>query len=360
MMTGLLSERLIQGIRPMPITNRKTFALILVISSFFVSGLFSQTKLAQTGFQFLSVGADARAAAMANAMTTQEWGSAALFANPAGMATMSTLLDVAASRNYWIAGIDHNQISVALSPFNGQYGVLGITLHSVNYGAVEGTMQWDNYQGYIDTEVFYPSSVAVGVGYARALSDRFQVGAHVRRVGQYLGESVVELDTTLGHYKNIAFATAVDFGTIFKTDFKGLVFGMSVRNFSEEIVYEREPFQLPLVFRLGISMNLFDLMAQAPDGKELMIRVDALHPRAYREQVNIGLEYSLVDRLFLRGGYTFDIVERGQDSGSKESLKEYGLTFGFGLEFFGLAVDYAYTPFGVFDNVQRFTVRFAM
>ena len=41
-------------------------------------------KLAQTGFQFLSVVSDARASAMAEAMTSLETGSSALFFNPDG------------------------------------------------------------------------------------------------------------------------------------------------------------------------------------------------------------------------------------------------------------------------------------
>jgi hypothetical protein len=48
-------------------------------------------KLAQSGFQFLSVVSDARAAAMAEAMTSLEIGSSALFFNPAGMADMTSV-----------------------------------------------------------------------------------------------------------------------------------------------------------------------------------------------------------------------------------------------------------------------------
>jgi len=45
-------------------------------------------KLAQAGFEFLSVVSDARAAAMADAMTSLQIGSSALFFNPAGMANI--------------------------------------------------------------------------------------------------------------------------------------------------------------------------------------------------------------------------------------------------------------------------------
>ena len=44
-------------------------------------------KLAQTGFQFLSVSSDARLAA--DAMTTLKNGSASLFFNPAGLSKLT-------------------------------------------------------------------------------------------------------------------------------------------------------------------------------------------------------------------------------------------------------------------------------
>src|SRR3972149_1001293 len=88
-------------------------------------------KLAQTGFQFLSVVSDARAAAMAEAMTSLQTGSSALFFNPAGMADLPTYFDLTASNNQWIADITHYAFSAAISPAKGRYGVLGFSVQSV-------------------------------------------------------------------------------------------------------------------------------------------------------------------------------------------------------------------------------------
>ena len=89
-------------------------------------------KLAQTGFKFLSVVSDARAAAMGEAMTSLQLGSSALFFNPAGMSRLSGLLDITVSNNRWIADIMHNTFSLAISPLNGNYGVLGFSIQSVD------------------------------------------------------------------------------------------------------------------------------------------------------------------------------------------------------------------------------------
>ena len=47
---------------------------------------------------------------------------------------------------------------------------------------------------------------------------------------------------------------------IYKTGFKSLNLGMSIRNFSEEIKYIEEGFQLPLTFRIGASIDALDFM----------------------------------------------------------------------------------------------------
>ena len=295
---------------------------------------------------------DARSAGLAGAMTTIPYGSASLFFNPAGMAEMKATVDVTASKNTWIAGINHTTMSLAFNPSNNKYGVFGITAQSVNYGEIQGTMVWGNDLGWTETNVFTPSAVSVGAGYAIQLSDRFSVGAQMKYAAQQLGNGVVEIHPTtendpdsLTVHKFTTSALAFDFGTLFKTGFKGIAFGMNVRNFSNEISYLKENFQLPLTFTMGLSMDLFNLVPKFADAHSLMLSVDAVHPRSYPEYVNVGLEYKLLDMLYLRYGYLANRDEQNS-------------TFGFGVSRYGLGVDYAYIPFGILDQVQMITVRF--
>ena len=325
----------------------RSFILIIFILCFTFSSGYAQKKLAQTGFQFLSVATDAQGGALANAMTTLEVGSSSLFFNPAGIARMDGYVDISITRNDWIADIVHNSFSFAISPAGGRYGVFGVSLISVDYGDIEGTMVWGNEKGYIDTEIMKPTAFAAGFGYAKALTDKFSVGGQLKYTGQQLGRSIVPVGKdSLTLKKNLAFATAFDFGTIYHTGFKSLAFGMSVRNFSNEIKFEKEGFQLPLTFWIGISMDVFDLVS-GMESHGLIVSVDASHPRSYPEQLMLGMEYNWYKLLYLRLGYVGNSDERD-------------VTFGFGLRKFGAAIDYAYTPFGIFDNVQRFTIRFSI
>ena len=307
-------------------------------------------KLAQTGFQFLSVGSDARGCALANAMTTREFGSGALQYNPAGMARMKQMLDLTISQNNWIDNIKYNGFSLAVSPSGGRYGVVGLSFMTVDYGEVQGTMVWGNDQGFIDTEMLHPGAFSGGLGYAKTLTDKFAVGGHVKVASQQLGNNLIltgEGGDSLKVKENVLVTTAYDFGTIYRTGFKSLAFGMSVNNFSREIKYEQENFELPLTFKIGLCFDLMDLMPGQGGSQDLLLSVDVLHPRDYPEQMNIGLEYRLKELLTVRCGYM--VVS-----------DEQNVSFGFGLQKYGLGIDYAYAPFGVFDNVQMFTLRFGL
>ena len=308
-----------------------------------------QEKIAQTGFQFLSVGSLARSTAMGEAYNTMEGSSDALYYNPAGLARTQKRFDMSASWNTWLAGIQHNALSLSIAPMEGKYGVVGISAMWVDYGEFQGTMVWNNDRGFVDTEKFSPQALAIGIGYGKALTDRFAVGGQIKQVAQSLGKSVVPdlgSETGLGVHKNTLSALAFDFGTIYQTGFRSLAMGMSVRNFSEEIKFEQEGFQLPLTFRIGLSMNVVDLFPQIHKSHALLLAVDAVHPRSKGEYVAIGSEYTFMKLLSIRGGYV-----SGQD--------EYGFSYGFGIQYFGLALDFAYTPFGAFDNCKQITLRFS-
>lgn len=308
-------------------------------------------KLAQSGFQFLSVVSDARGAAMAEAMTSLNTGSSSLFFNPAGMAKMENMIDISLSTNRWIADINHYTVGMAYNPVKGRFGVFGVSIQSVDYGDFIGTrIDQSSPKGYYDTNIFSLSAMAIGFGYARQLTDRFAIGGQIKLVHQDLGESVIpaviEENDSSKVVSNKLSPLVVDFGTQFGTGFKSLVFGMSIRNFSQEVKYAEEGFQAPLIFTLGISMNIFDFMPTYSIDQSMFISMDASHHRDHPEQIKIGMDYQFMEILSLRGGYI---------SGNDES----GFSFGLGISHSGLSIDYAYTPYGIWDKVQRLTGRFA-
>jgi len=314
----------------------------------------AQQKLAQTGMKFLSVGTDARAVGMAEANTALETNASALFYNPASMARLSGFTSLMLGQTQWIADIKHFYGSVAFSPSGGEFGVLGVFVQSVDYGVFEGTVRANNEQGYLDENDipglnFEPNAFLIGVGYARALSEKFFIGGNIKYVRQSLGEALVQVGAE--KVGNTTSVWAFDFGIIYRTGFKSLNFGMTVHNFSREVRYVNEGFQLPLTFKIGVAINALDFTELDQDMHAFLVTVDAAHHRDYPEQVMVGGEYLFMKTLALRIGYV-------------GPADEHNISYGVGLQTelaklsFGL--DYAYLPFGVFGDVHRFAFKFSL
>lgn len=336
-------------------------AAVVVVSGLFASAAFGQAKLAQTGFNFLTVGTDARATAMGEAFTTIEGSSTSLFYNPAGLAGVNSFVDVSMSLMKWIADIKYFSGTAAFAPSEGRYGVFGVSFMSIGYGEFHFTQVAANEQGYQDMEGWAtPNAYVIGVGYGKALSNQFSVGGQVKYAHQSLGQSVVPVyktvvdtsgrtrqDTTYDMRDYAVGTLAFDFGTLYKTGLKSLAFGVAINNFAQEIRYERENFQLPLSFKIGISMNLMDFVPGISEDHSFYASIDAVHPRSYDEFLNFGAEYVFSKTIALRVGY----ITKHPD---------YSLTAGVGLRKAGIAVDYSFMPHKIFNDIHRFSVRFAL
>ncbi len=312
-------------------------------------------KLAQTGFQFLTVGTNARTAALGEAFTTYDGTATAMFHNPAGLSRMTGASDVSLSQMSWIADINYYSGAVSLNLDS--YGVIGFSFNYVDYGEFLWTVVDGSDKGYADIDDWrMPTAYMAGISYGKELSDKFAVGGTIKYANQNLGFSYIPVEyieledgtdsTVVGTEEYIKGVIAFDFGTIYKTGFKSLAFGMSIRNFASEQKYENESFQLPLMFRIGVSMNVMDFFNSVSDANKFQLSIDAVHPRSFPEYLAFGGEYVFQDMLYLRLGYI-------------TSQSDYSYSLGAGVDYYGVSVNYSYTPFDTFNDVSRFTVGFA-
>ena len=331
-----------------------TIIILILLSQIFSNYIFAQErqKLAQTGLKFLSVSLDPRASGMGDAVTSVYTNSTSMLYNPSMMGGMDGISDFSFGSTRWIADINYIYGTAAFKLFNGDYGVFGASLVAVDYGDFIGTVVAPNDNGYLEVGTFKPTSMAIGLGYANQLSEKFSVGGNIKYVRQSLGTAVTGYDAA-GVRKvedNAVSAIAFDFGILYHTGFKSLDFGMSIRNFSSELKYKDEKFQLPLTFKIGVSIDAFDFVDLDKNMHSLLIAVDASHPRDYREQLSFGAEYLFMNTFAIRGGYTFptDEQEFSAGVGIKQSISD-----------FKFGIDYSYTPFGIFDNVHRFSINLA-
>ena len=327
---------------------------VLIIGLGFNTKMLAQDrqKLAQTGMKFLGVSTDAKVSSMGDAITSIFGTSTSMLYNPAGMADLQSNVDVSVGNLQWIADINYLYATIAFQPFSDNYGIFGFSVVNVNYGDFIGTIRKDNDQGFQEVGTFSPTALVIGFSYAKMLSQKFAIGANIKYATQSLGSGVVGFNAD-GSYRTKSFSTdvfAFDFGLIYRTGFKSLNIGMSLSNFSQEIKFVEEGFQLPLLFKLGVSMDVLDLLDVNKETHSMMVSVDATHPRDYPEQILIGAEYLFLQSFAIRVGYKTPTDIGGFSAGAGVKVNIGGMALG---------VDYSYAPADVFDYVQRIAVKFA-
>ncbi|UCH63612.1 MAG: PorV/PorQ family protein [Fidelibacterota bacterium] len=335
-------------IRPSKRLLFKTIALAAVIVLVTPSQGQVYTKLGAAGMKFLEVDANVRSAAMGGASTSLFDGVASMFQNPAGLAGVSGM-DFSAATNVWIADIRQHAIGVAVDLNKIGLGRLGGIIGASLLVMDNGNMIRTDFSQVTEEQSYYayddPYTIeewAAGIAYARRISDQFALGGHVKYAVQDFGEVDIyrDLEDDTVSVANRLSPILFDFGTIYYTGFGDLRISMSFRNFSQELIYVNEKFELPITMKIGVAMKVLSLNN---DTNSLTVALDAEHPRDYQERINLGFEYRLWN-LILRTGYRFNHDEES-------------LSAGFGLHLGSvLRINYAYTAFGIFGAVQRISI----
>ncbi|MFC1619474.1 PorV/PorQ family protein [Candidatus Neomarinimicrobiota bacterium] len=343
--------------------------VLLVLATVLLSGRVieaqtSPTRVGTTVADFLELGFDPKGIAMGDASVSTVNDLSAIYWNPAGLAFMARN-EVFFAYQPWI--VDTKAYMVAGGFVTPSYGTFAASAMGLNYGEMEVTTV-DLQEG--TGEVFSPADLAVNISYGRRVANWFGFGATVK----YISSSI--------HHSN-AQSVAADLGVIINTGFlaptgsnaDGLKIGMSISNYGTRmryrgldllrsydespdeagnykdvrVEYVTESWELPLIFRIGLSMNpIISTMHR------LTIAVDALHPNNNSESVNIGATYAFTlpgaAKFFLRGGYRSIFLEKS----------EFGPTFGAGLLLpqRNIQFDYAYRDIGVlgFANVVGLSI----
>ncbi len=315
---------------------------LFIVLFLFAINSYALKKVGKAGFKFLDVGIGARAAGTGSAYIVNGDNPEAVFFNPAGIAKFEKQYGFSFGYTKWIADISYNAASFVYNAKS--IGRFGLFFVSPSYPEIEGTIVADNEVGFIETGKFSVSAFAVGLSYARALTDKFMIGGNIKYATQDLGDMTIN-DKNI---KNDASTFAVDFGTIFYPKFTALPtfgFAMTVRNFSPDVKIQEKEFQLPLTYIIGFSVDVFDILGDVKEDQSLNLEVDAIHPRDYTERLNVGLEFIYREMFIVRTGYKFNYDEES-------------LTFGLGLKKGPIVLDYSYGSFGAFSSVSRVSLGF--
>lgn len=296
--------------------------------------------------QFLEVGMGARGTGMGDAYTVLTDDAGSVFWNPAGIRGVRNM-NFFLGYNRWPADISFGAMSFVISLGNSQsLAVSGVFINTDDM--LITTV--DDPEGTSGMQ-FGITNYSVGLTYARNLTNRLAVGLTTKLVRE--------------QYLNYGYTTwAVDVGTMYQTDFRGMKLGMSILHFGPEVRFSGgytdysdpdfsqdetkkfEGYSMPINFRVGISIDVWENASH-----KIISAADLVHPNNNLEQYNFGLEYGFKQMLFVRGGYRLQ-------------LDEGGLTLGAGARFplFGdhlSALDYSFSEVGVLPSVHRLSVSFS-
>ncbi|MGE5679406.1 MAG: PorV/PorQ family protein [Bacillota bacterium] len=315
------------------------------------------SKTGTVAATFLEIPAGASAVGMGGAYVSVANDASALYWNVSATANTAQA-ELYVQHTNWIAGTSFDFAGL-LIPLTG-LGTLGVSFTSLSMpDMMVRTEQKPEGTG----EYFSAGDMAVGISFARGLTERFSVGFTAKYIQQ-----------TIWHEKATGFA--IDASTIFRTDlFNGMVIGASISNFGTSMQMtgrdtrtfsridptkqgsnDRVPFNieldswdLPLFIQIGISTNVIKT-----DQIRWVVAADALHPNDNYESVNVGTELSYNDFVYLRAGFNSLFLDKAQ--------REGGLSLGVGvasgnlLGQTGIKFDYAYRNFGRLENIHVFSV----
>ncbi len=338
-------------------TSIVSFCFVVVLGSNLARGQTNRTvsKVGTIAASFLEIDVGARAVGMGGAFVAVADDATAIFWNPAGLSRLKNSEAIIIHTN-WLVSTSFD-FAGFVSPL-GQWGTVAASITSLSTDEMDvRTIQFQEGTG----ERFSYSDLSLALSYAKNLTNRLSIGVNAKYISQ-----------RIWHMSSAGYA--FDIGTLFRTQFNDLTIGMSISNFGTSmrlegkdtfVNYDEAPqfggsnnripaskqtdkFPLPLLFRVGLSMDIID-----SDANQLLLAIDAAHPNDNTEFINVGMEYVFNDKLALRLGYknafTLD-TEEGFTAGAGTKFRLVGGVV--------LSVDYSYQDFGLLNYVQRFSLGF--
>lgn len=304
---------------------------------------FGSSQTGTSAAQFLTLGVDARAAAMGGAVAAAADDATALFWNPADLAGLhyrhATFTHSAGYQNTFYDFLAYAQpIEVRrgssrerdLQP--DQLGTVGASVQYLNAGRIT---EVDN-TGTATGGSFTPQDIAATIGWGAEVFRGLDAGISVKYVSSKIQDSAV--------------TGAMDLGARWRTTLPGTEIGYAlsagVRDIGGQLKIGASSDPLPTAAVIGQSLRPL---------RSLTLDFDLTAPRDAAAYPSFGVEWRAPMTVgltaALRAGY--DGRVKSADVGGTS-----GLTLGGGLGFERLAFDYSWAPSGDLGDTQRLTLSY--
>lgn len=335
--------------------NRMLFMTLAVCVALGVIGdtTFAQNKRVGTAAApELLIPVGARDLALGGASLANTSGIDAIYWNPAGLGRMTRDAEGMFSTMSYIADIGVSYGAVA-GRF-GEFGVLGLSIKSLDFGDIPLTTQ-DDPDG-VGGKFFSPTYFTLGVTYSRQLTDRISAGATFKLISETID-------------RVSASGVAFDFGVQYQgvVGVSGLQLGVTIKNIGPQMKFdgpgllrpavasggqrpeqpyksEAASFELPSVVEIGLGYA-----GAAAENVSYSVNGSFTNNNLYFDEYRVGgeLGYTMESvRLFGRVG-----TAMFPDAPENENI--FGLTAGAGITYMtggvDLTLDFAYRQVEFFD-----------
>lgn len=313
----------------------------------------AQSKVGTSAAPFLGIAVGPKGIALGGAFVAIANDATALYYNPGAVAQQQGS-QFMVSHTGWLVDTKFDWVGVSINLDGGS--TVGVSITQLNYG--EEIVTTEDFQDGTG-ETWTAADIAIGLSYARNLTDRFSIGGTAKYIQQKI-------------WNESASTFALDVGLKYVTDFNGMTIGMSISNFGADmrmqgkdlfrnydpepgvsgnngaipVEYKTDEWPLPLLFRAGIAMNVLKV-----DDLNVLLAVDALRPSDNAETVNVGGELSWKQMFFFRGGLKSLFLPESEEGYTVGGGAKYELTGAHIISF-----DYSYQEFGKFGGIQSFAI----
>jgi hypothetical protein len=325
-------------------------SLVLVFGTSFAQN--QRTGTAAATELLIPVGA--RDLALAGSSIANSVGTEALYWNPAGIGRTSHGAEAMFSTMSYIADI-HVNYGAVVAKF-GEFGVMGFSIKSLDFGEIPLTTQADP-EG-LGGKTFSPTYVTLGLSYGRALTDAISAGVTAKMISERI-DAVSASD--------FAFDIGLQYDGL--AGVSGLQMGITVKNIGPQMQFDggglyrsaittegnrpeeryklaAASFELPSLIEIGVAYK-----GTVQDNMSYSVNGVFMNNNLYEDEYRIGGEYGIkMDpvQLFARAGYGFVPQVKDQND------RIFGATFGFGIVYnvggADLGIDFAYRQVQLFDN----------
>lgn len=269
-------------------------------------------KAQDTGLSLMRIGVNARAGALGDAQVAATRNAFSTYWNPAGLADTDNALG--ASHRIWVGNLRAFDVAARLPA--GTRGAWGLALTATDSGSLEARESPGDPDG-----TFSAQFLSLGASYARVIS--------ILRVGvsaKLLRERI---------YNTRASGYAFDAGLQVDVVKDLATLGVAYRNAGRMSVLEQQRTPLPRLVQAGVAVHPFQIVAGSDGTRmlDLMASIEMSHLFASSlTRLHAGLSVTIMELVDLRGGYV-----------TRDELRDF--TFGLGLRFTSIIMDYAFIPF---------------